>query len=150
MPVSIGFHPYFNIPDVARADATAHLPARKHVETDAQLVATGELKPNALPESVSLKDHTFDDGFTDLLRDASGRATFSVVGGGKQIQVIYGPKYTVAVVYAPPNQNYICFEPMAAITNGVNLAHDGKYADLQMLAPGGKWRESFWIRASGM
>jgi aldose 1-epimerase len=150
MPVSIAFHPYFNIPDVARADSTAHLPARKHVETDAQLVATGELKPNSLPEAVSLKDHTFDDGFTDLVRDAAGRATFSVEGGGKQIQVIYGPKYAVAVVYAPPNQNYICFEPMAAITNGVNLAHEGKYPDLQMVPPGGKWRESFWVRTSGM
>jgi aldose 1-epimerase len=150
MPVAIAFHPYFNIPDVARADSTAHLPARKHVETDAQLVATGELKPANLPEAVSLKDHTFDDGFTDLVRDASGRATFSVEGGGKQIQVIYGPKYPVAVVYAPPNQNYICFEPMAAITNGVNLAHEGKYPDLQMVAPGARWRESFWVRTSGM
>jgi aldose 1-epimerase len=150
MPVAIGFHPYFNLPDVARADATAHLPARKHVQTDTQLVATGELKANDLPEAVSLKDHTFDDGFTDLVRDASGRSTFSVEGGGKQIQVIYGPKYTVAVVYAPPNQNFICFEPMAAITNGVNLAHDGKYPDLQSVAPGAKWRESFWVRASGL
>lgn len=150
MPVSLGFHPYFNIPDVARADSTAHVPARKHVQTDPQLVATGELKPNDLPEVVSLKDHLFDDGFTDLVRDPNGRATFSIEGGGKQIQVIYGPKYTVAVVYAPPNQNYICFEPMAAITNGVNLAHDGKYPDLQTVSPGGKWRESFWVRASGL
>jgi aldose 1-epimerase len=150
MPVSIGFHPYFNLPDVPRAEASAHIPARKHVEVDAQLVATGELKPNDLPDAVSLKDHTFDDGFTDLVRDSSGRATLRVEGGGEQIQVIYGPKYTVAVVYAPPNQNYICFEPMAAITNGVNLAHEGKYPDLQMVAPGAKWRESFWVRATGM
>ena len=150
MPVSLGFHPYFNIPDVARADSTAHIPARKHVQTDPQLVATGEMKPNDLPEAVSLKDHTLDDGFTDLVRGPDGRATFSIEGAGRQIQVIYGPKYTVAVVYAPPNQNYICFEPMAAITNGVNLAHDGKYPELQMVAPGAKWRESFWVRASGM
>ena len=150
MPVAIGFHPYFNLPDVARADATTHIPARKHVETDPQLVATGELKPTDLPDAVSLKDHTFDDGYTDLVRDANGRATLSVEGGGKQIQVVYGPKFTVAVVYAPPDQNYICFEPMAAITNGVNLAHDGKYADLQTVAPGGTWRESFWVRTSGM
>src|SRR6185369_2362093 len=150
MPVAIGYHPYFNLPDVPRAEATAHLPVRKRVQTDTQLVATGELKANDLPETVSLKDHTFDDGFTDLVRDPSGRATFSVEGGGKQIQVIYGPKYPVAVVYAPPNQNYICFEPMAAITNGVNLAHDGKYADLQTVPAGGKWHESFWVRTTGM
>jgi len=150
MPVAIGFHPYFNLPDVPRADAAAHIAARQHVEVDRQLVATGELKPAALGESVSLKDHTFDDGFTDLVRDAQGRAVFWVEGGGKRIEEIYGPKYRVAVVYAPPNQNYICFEPMSAITNGVNLAHEGKYADLQVVAPGEKWHESFWIRTRGM
>ncbi|HLK70065.1 MAG TPA: aldose 1-epimerase [Bryobacteraceae bacterium] len=150
MPVSIGYHPYFNLPDVARADSSAHIPARKHIETDPQLVSTGEMKPSDLGESVSLKDHTFDDGYTDLVRDASGRAVFWVDGGGKQIQVVYGPKYTVGVVYAPPNQNYICFEPMTAITNGVNLAHDGKYSELQSVAPGTKWHESFWVRTTGM
>ncbi len=149
MPLAIGFHPYFNIPDVPRSEETAHIPARKHVETDSQLVATGELTTNGLPEQVSLKDHTFDDGFTDLVRNSDGRATFSVQAGIKKIEVIYGPKYQVGVVYAPPNQNFICFEPMAAITNGINLAHDGKYPELQTVAPGAIWTESFWIRFSG-
>jgi aldose 1-epimerase len=150
MPVAIGFHPYFTIPDVPRAECVARIPARKHVETDKQLVATGELKANDLPESISLRDHTFDDGYTDLIRDASGRTTFFVEGRGKKIEVVYGPKYTVAVVYSPPNQNFICFEPMSSITNGVNLAHDGKYSELQTVAPGAKWRESFWVRTSGL
>ncbi len=149
MPISIGFHPYFNIPDVPRADTTVHIPARKHVETDAHLVATGELTPNTLPEEVSLRDHRFDDGFTDLIRDADNKATVWVQGGGKKIEVIYGPKFQVAVVYAPPRQNYVCFEPMAAITNGVNLAHEGKYSQLQSVGPGQKWQESFWVRGSG-
>jgi len=39
---------------------------------------------------------------------------------------------------------------MAAITNGPNLAHDGKYAALQSVAPGETWSESFWVRASGI
>jgi len=30
------------------------------------------------------------------------------------------------------------------------LHHDGKYPDLQSVAPGAKWTESFWIRASGI
>lgn len=32
----------------------------------------------------------------------------------------------------------------------VNLAREGKYPDLQMIPPGGKWIESSWIRASGI
>ena len=149
MPVALGFHPYFNLPGVPRSEATAHIAARKHVETDADLVATGELTPNQLPNQVSLKDHNFDDGFTDLIRNSDGLAVFSVQAGSKKIEVMYGPKYQVAVVYSPPSQNFICFEPMTAITNGINLAHDGKYAELQTVASGATWSESFWIRFSG-
>jgi aldose 1-epimerase len=38
---------------------------------------------------------------------------------------------------------------MTTITNGINLAHDGKYKNLQVVAPGAIWQESFWIRFSG-
>lgn len=149
MPVAIGFHPYFNIPDVPRAQESIHIPARKHVETDARLVATGELTDNTLPAEISLGDHTFDDGFTDLVREGDGRAVFSLAAGSKRIEVVYGPQYQVAVIYAPPGQNFVCFEPMTAITNGINLAHEGKYPALQTIAPGATWSESFFIRFSG-
>ena len=45
--------------------------------------------------------------------------------------------------------NFICFEPMAGITNALNLAHKGAYKELQYIKPGGTWQESFWIRPSG-
>ena len=149
MPIAIGYHPYFNIPGVPRLEQTVHIPARKHVETDSNLVATGTLTENELPDEIALKDRTFDDGFTDLIRDRNGTATFSVQDGGKRIEVIYGRRYQVGVVYAPPGQDFICFEPMSAITNGNNLAHEGKYSELQSIAPGATWSESFWIRWTG-
>ena len=71
-------------------------------------------------------------------------------GGGRRITVTYGPQYTVAVVYAPAGHEYICFEPMTAITDGANLAHQGKYPELQSIPAGGRWTESFWVRASGI
>jgi aldose 1-epimerase len=149
MPLAIGYHPYYNLPDVPRDQAVAHIPAKTAVVTDDRLVATGEMKPMDLPDPTPLKGRTLDNGYTDLIRDASGRATFYVEGGGKKIEVQYGPKWQVAVVWEPANQNFICFEPMAAITNGPNLAHDGKYSQLQTLAPGATWTESFWVRATG-
>ncbi len=148
-PVAIAFHPYFQIPGVPRAECRAHIPARKHVETDSGLVATGELSDSKLPDQVGLKDHTFDDGYTDLITDKTGAATFSVESATQKIEVVYGPKYKVAVVYAPPGQNFICFEPMSAITNGVNLAHEGKYKGLQTVAPDASWSESFRVQFSG-
>ena len=45
--------------------------------------------------------------------------------------------------------NFICVEPMAGITNALNLAHRGIYKELQSIAPGGTWQESFWIKPSG-
>ena len=38
---------------------------------------------------------------------------------------------------------------MAAVTNAFNLAHEGKYAELQSIAPGGRWSETFRIVPSG-
>jgi aldose 1-epimerase len=51
------------------------------------------------------------------------------------------------VVYAPKGQEFICFEPMAAITNAFNLAHAGLYKELQSIPPGASWTESFWLSA---
>ena len=72
----------------------------------------------------------------------------AVTGKAQQIEVLFGPRYKAAVLWAPKPQNFICFEPMAAITNAINLAHKGVYKELEILAPGGVWQESFWIRPS--
>jgi aldose 1-epimerase len=149
MPLAIGFHPYFVLPGVKRDDAVAHIPARLHVDTDAQLVATGQFTPAGLPDQLPLKDHKFDDGFTDLARDPSGNAAFRVEGGGRAIEVAFGPKFPVAVVYAPPGEQFFCFEPMTTLTNGINLAYQGRYAGLQTVAPNQMWSESFRVRPSG-
>jgi len=149
MPVAIGFHPYFHLSGVPREAISVRVPARSHVETDARLLATGAFTPNTLPEWAPLASHALDDGFTDLIRDEEGRAAFVIGGGGKSIQVAFGPRYTVAIVYAPPDQDFVCVEPMTAITNGINLATERKYEGLQSVAPGGEWRESFRISAEG-
>ena len=85
------------------------------------------------------------------MRDAKGHSEFSVQGKQQKVAVIYGPKFPVAVVYAPtgPNRDFICFEPMTGVTNAMNLAHEGKYKELQSIAPGGVWKESYWIKATG-
>jgi aldose 1-epimerase len=50
---------------------------------------------------------------------------------------------------APTAKGFIAFEPMVAITNALNLAQKGVYKDLQTIAPGGSWEESFWITTKG-
>ena len=152
MPIALGFHPYYRIPDVPRDRWIARIPARKIAITDSRLVATGEFKEFDLPRPTPLLGHPLDTGFTDLERDAQGRAHFSVEAEGKEVETIYGPKYPVAVIYSPPGDavDFICFEPMTGITNALNLHQEGKYPQLQTVAAGGTWTESFWIRASGL
>ena len=148
MPVGIGYHPYFRLHDAHRDDWHVHLAARDHLALNAQLIPTGESKPLEFADPHSLSTGQLDDVFANLVRDADGLARFYVEGGRERITVTYGPKYTVAVVYAPKGQDFICFEPMAAITNAFNLAHAGIYKDLQSIPPGDSWTESFWLSAA--
>lgn len=149
MPISIGYHGYYQLHDTPRDQWKVHLAARDHVVLSNLLIPTGERKPVSLADPLPLAGTQLDDVFTNLVRDASGRAEFYVEGKSEKLSVIYGPKYPVAVVYAPPGRNFICFEPMSGITNAFNLAHQGIYKELQSVPPGGSWRESFWVRPSG-
>jgi aldose 1-epimerase len=154
IPVAIGFHPYYRIPDKPRDEWTAHIPARKAVLTNADLVPTGELKPADLPASFLLKDRKLDNGYADLERDSEGRAHFSIESGNEKIQVLFGPKYPVTVLWEPParhgpSSEFFCIEPMTGVTDAINLAHDGKYEGLQSVPKGGTWTESFWIKPTG-
>jgi len=144
MPISIGFHPYFQLNDTHRDEWHVHFAARDHMVLTPQLIATGEAKPIEFADPHSLSLGPLDDVFGNLIRDPDGLARFKVEGGRERVTVAFGPKFTTAVVYAPRGQDFICFEPMAAITNGLNLAHDGLYKDLQSVAPGEKWKETWW------
>lgn len=149
MPSAIGFHPYLRLHDLPRDQWTVHLAARDHLLLDGDLIPTGASEPIPFPDPHSLQTQQLDDVFGGLVRDQDGFARFWVQGRQERITVAYGPKYQVAVVYAPPGKDFICFEPMAAITNAFNLAHSGIYPDLQIIAPGAEWRESFRITPSG-
>lgn len=149
MPVAIGFHPYFQLHDAPRDQWKVHLAARSHMTLSNMLIPTGELKPIDLADPTPLAGQQFDDVYTDLVRGSGGKSKFWVEGNKERITVTYGPKYTVAVVYAPPGREFLCFEPMAAITDAFNLAHSGVYRDLQTIAPRGQWKESFWITPTG-
>jgi aldose 1-epimerase len=154
MPLMIGYHPYYRIPGIPRDQWSLRLPARKAVIADDRRLPGGEFKAMDLPNPFPLKGHTLDDGFTDLERDEKGRARFSIEAGDKQIEILFGARYPVAIIWepaSPPGQalEFICVEPMAGLTNATNLNHAGKYPELQTISAGGKWSESFWIRGAG-
>jgi aldose 1-epimerase len=158
MPVSIGFHPYYQLTDSPREDWAISLGAKKQWLLNSDKIPTGETRPIEQmfpdPDRIALKDYDLDHVFSDLVRDGNGHARMSVKGKLQQLEVLFGPKYNTVVVFSPrprpaQNQNFVCFEPMAGITDAMNLANRGLYRELQLLPPGQVWQESFWMRPSG-
>lgn len=171
MPVAIGFHPYFQLTDSRRDDWKLTVGARTHWLLSPNKIPTGEVESiDRLLDrpSAALRDYNLDDVFGDLQRDARGRATMTVVGKSERLDVELGPKFRSVVIWAPnsadtgrgsqrltgpPNPvdrgDFICLEPMAGITDALNLSQKGLYKELQTIAPGGSWEESFWVRPSG-
>ena len=161
MPVAVGFHPFFQLTDSPRDDWTLSVAARTHWPVSDAKMPTGTTQPIekffADPAAIRLAPLELDDVFSDLVRDGSGRAQMTLAGKSQRLDVVLGANYRAVVIYAPkpaPGQdassrNFICIEPVAAIINALNLAHTGVYKELQSIAPGGTWQESFWIRPSG-
>jgi aldose 1-epimerase len=145
MPLSIGFHPWYQIPDSPRDTWKVHLPVREHYSLSEKLIPTGETTPVKFEDPTPLAARQLDDVFGGV----ASTDEFWVEGNGRRISIRFGPKFPIAVIYAPQTRNVICFEPMTGITNAFNLAHAGVYKGLQTIPAGAKWEESFWIRASG-
>jgi aldose 1-epimerase len=144
MPLSLGFHPYFQLSDSPRDDWKVHLAARESVVLSDLLVPTGERKPVEFENPYPLAGHVLDNVFTGLTG-----AEWAIEGKKQKIAVRFGPKFPVAVVYAPKSGSFICFEPMASQTNSFNMTQAGKDASLQTIAPGAKWSESFFVTPTG-
>ncbi len=136
MPLCIGYHPYFQLTGSPRDEWIVHIAARDQVILSDKLIPTGETKRVALANPLPLKGESLDTVFTGLTG-----VEFVLEGPGQRVSVRYGPKYPVAVVYAPPGKPLVCFEPMTAVTNAFNSPN----AMLPHVAPGETWRESFWI-----
>ena len=177
MPVSVGFHPYFTLTDSVRREWTISVPAKTHWLLAPNKVPTGETEPVEkllpTPQSAALDEYNLDDVFTDLVRDEQGRAHVRLKGKKQQLDILIGPNWRGLTVWSPhpddtgrgsnaigrtgppaprradSDPGFICFEPLAAIVNGLNLAHKGLYKELQHIPPDGTWQASFWIRPSG-
>jgi len=135
VPVSFGFHPYIELPDVERAALELELPALDHLSVDARQIPTGASRASA-PERFALGDRVYDDGFAG----ARDRTSFAVSGGGRRVSVELSSGYALAQVYAPAGRRFVCFEPMTAPANAL-VSGDG----LRAVSPGEQFAAVFRI-----
>jgi aldose 1-epimerase len=138
VPISFGYHPYLRLPGVPREDWEIALPVKRRLVLDERMIPTGETQPVSFPRE-SLGERSFDDGFAELV---PGRS-FVVAGGGRQIEVAFLDGYPFAQVYAPADEQFICFEPMTAPTNALCSG-----AELPMVEPSGTFEATFSIHVA--
>ncbi|MCE9673408.1 aldose epimerase [Myxococcus stipitatus] len=116
VPVHLGFHPYFRVPDAAKAVAT--------VETDATH-AWDNVAKHEVP--ITRLDLTGDE--VDLhLRDHSRPGTRLERGPGlRPIQLSWSPEFRTMVVWTLRGKDFVCVEPWTAaagaLATGEGLLH---------------------------
>lgn len=133
MPVCFGWHPYFELP----ADPVIGLAVARRALLDVRGLPTGETEA-VEPTIAPLADRTFDDLFVEL----AAPPRFSLEGAGRRLDVAFVSGYPVAQVYRPAEATFICFEPMAAPTNGLISG------DHPTIAPGRRYTARFAVSAT--
>ncbi|HLH34489.1 MAG TPA: aldose 1-epimerase [Alloacidobacterium sp.] len=120
-PLSIGWHPYFNLPSGDRTQARLHVPADVYAQVNNydDVFPTGKLLPvkgtkydfNA-PDGVPLKDMFLDDNFAHLKR-TDGNIVVGLTDPAAQYGIhIIGesPEMKTVQVYAPPDKKFVAIE----------------------------------------
>jgi galactose mutarotase-like enzyme len=133
VPVAFGYHPYFRLPGVERSAWLVDLPVTRRAFLDERCLPTGKTEPVEIARA-PLGDRTYDD----LYLETKPRPVFSLAGGGRTISVAFGEGFPIAVIYAPSNDDVICFEPMTASTDP--YAHP---ESLRWVGPGAQFVASF-------
>jgi aldose 1-epimerase len=147
LPMSIGWHPYFNIGGKGRAAARLQIPAsgRLEVNNSDELLPSGRVLPVAgtaydfaAPNGRALDTTFLDDCFVDL--QASGaRAVASVSdlwpGLGVRLNAA-APPVRAFQVYAPSDQDFLAIEPQFNWTDPFWSGWRGAATGYVLLQPG--------------
>jgi aldose 1-epimerase len=140
VPVSFGYHPYLTLPGVAREDFHVTFPVCRHAILDERGIPTGADEPADIPPG-PLGDRTYDDMFTEV----DDPAEFVLEGGGRRIALRFDAGYPIGQVWAPPGENFVCFEPMTAPTNAL-VSHDR----LWLAQPDDPYEARFTLLVTGL
>ena len=140
VPVAFGFHPYLQLAGTPRAEWEVSFSVRRHLLLDDHSIPTGETEDiDGLHGPIG--ERTWDDAFDRL----EPPQRFEVAAGRRTISVDYDGGLSVAQVFAPPGEEYICAEPMTAPTNALAAGDDAH----PWAAAGERWSARFTIGCSG-
>jgi aldose 1-epimerase len=146
-PISIGWHPYFQIPSGNRAQARVHIPASMMalVNNYGDAFPTGQLKPvkgteydyNA-PDGVALDDHFLDDNFSHLQR-TQGAAEVKLIDPESKYGLTVAalsPEIRTVQVYSPKNATFVAIEDQFNYVDPFGKQWKGMDTGMVTLRPG--------------
>jgi aldose 1-epimerase len=135
VPISFGFHPYFGLSEIPRAQWKLQSPAMRRLSLDEHGIPDGkEALAPALAEPLGTT--SYDNGFS-LDRD---QAIFSISGGGHSIAIEFQSGFRYAQIFAPADKQFIAIEPMTAATNALSSGQG-----LRVIEPGEQFVASFRV-----
>jgi aldose 1-epimerase len=146
-PMSIGWHPYFQIPSGHRAQARVHIPASMMatVNNYGDAFPTGQLKAvkgteydyNA-PGGVALDDHFLDDNFSHLER-THGAAEVKLIDPeshyGLTVSAL-SPEIRTIQVYSPKPASFVAIEDQFNYVDPFGKQWKGMDTGMVTLRPG--------------
>jgi aldose 1-epimerase len=155
-PYAAGAHPYLSPGPGGMSDAVLCIPAATRLLTDDRQIPVGREPVAGTPfdfrEPRAVGDAVLDTAYTDIVRDAGGRAAFTLRwsrpnSGVAGVELWMDATYDYAMVFtgdtlAPPRRRQgLAVEPMTAAPDAFNSG-DG----LRRLAPGERFGSSWGIR----
>ena len=146
-PMSIGWHPYFNLPSGDRTQARLHVPADKYAQVNNydDVFPTGKLLPVKgteydfnEPDGVPLGSMFLDDNFSTLKRtDGNVVVSLSDPAAKYGINVIgESPEMKTVQVYAPLEKSFVAIEEQFNFADPWSKVWHGMDTGMVTLKPG--------------
>jgi len=146
-PMSIGWHPYFNLPSGDRTQARLHVPAEVYAQVNNydDVFPTGKLLPVKgteydfnEPDGVPLGSMFLDDNFSHLKR-TDGNIDVSLTDPAAKygIRVLgESPEMKTVQVYAPPDKSFVAIEEQFNFADPFGKEWHGMDTGMVTLKPG--------------
>ena len=152
-PISIGWHPYFNLPSGDRTQVKIHIPGSQLALVDSydNVFPTGELKPVdgtqydlRDPDGKPLAQNFYDDNWSKLTWK-NGAVTVKVIDPAAHYGVAIegiSPEIKTIQMYAPPTMKFVAIEHQYNFADPFGKEWGGMDTGMVTLKPGHstKWQ----------
>ncbi len=145
-PMSIGWHPYFNLPSGDRTQVRIHIPGSQLAEIDGydNVFPTGKLKPVdgqfdlRDPKGKALDKNFYDDNWSKI-NWVNGAATVKVIDPAAKYGVAIeglSPQIKTIQMYAPPTKQFVAIEHQFNFADPFSKVWNGMDTGMITLKPG--------------